>query len=221
VTTLHVLRVFADESGRHGNPLGVFMAGAEVPPRERQGVARDLGFSETVFVDDASSGALQIFTPAVELPFAGHPLVGAAWLLASLGSLPEALRPPAGEVPIRVEGDRAYVAGRPEWAPAFEWHELGSSDDVDSLSGPPAGEDVAAFYAHAGKGEVRARVFPVRYGIDEDEATGAAALLLAARLGRAVSVRQGRGSIIEVRPLEGGMVELGGRVVLDEVRETP
>ena len=45
-------------------------------------VATDLGFSETVFVDDPETGELRIFTPTTELPFAGHPLVGTAWLLS-------------------------------------------------------------------------------------------------------------------------------------------
>ena len=65
---------------------------------------------------------------------------------------------------------------------------------------------------------VRERVFCPRYGIDEDEATGAAAITLTARLGRELEIRQGAGSRILARPLDDGMVEIGGRVVLDEVR---
>jgi predicted PhzF superfamily epimerase YddE/YHI9 len=62
-------------------------------------------------------------------------------------------------------------------------------------------------------------VFAEEYGIPEDEATGSAAVVLAARLGREIDVRQGRGSRILARPLGDGMVEIAGRVVLDEVRE--
>jgi predicted PhzF superfamily epimerase YddE/YHI9 len=83
-TTLHVLRVFADGQARFGNPLGVFLDGAAVPVETRQQVAARLGFSETVFVDDVDTGAVDIRTPAAELPFAGHPLVGTAWLLAQV-----------------------------------------------------------------------------------------------------------------------------------------
>ena len=97
---LHVLRVFTDEDGRHGNPLGVFLQGGEVPQSERQPIATALGFSETVFVDDLAAGELRIFTPASEIPLAGHPLVGTAWLLFSLGYETRSLRPPAGEVAI-------------------------------------------------------------------------------------------------------------------------
>jgi len=79
---LHVLRVFVAPGGSGGNPLGVFLDGGAVPEGRRQAVAADLGFSETVFVDDPSAGRVRIFTPAAELPFAGHPLVGTSWLLA-------------------------------------------------------------------------------------------------------------------------------------------
>jgi predicted PhzF superfamily epimerase YddE/YHI9 len=66
---------------------------------------------------------------------------------------------------------------------------------------------------------VRARVFPVRYGIAEDEATGAAAVRLCAVLGRRIEIRQGRGSVIHARPEPDGKVAIGGRVAFDERRE--
>src|ERR1700688_857038 len=77
-----VLRVFADESGNHGNALGV-VDGELGRPDDRQRVAHELGFSETIFIDDHATGELRIFTPSGELPLAGHPLVGAAWFLAA------------------------------------------------------------------------------------------------------------------------------------------
>src|SRR3712207_3434636 len=119
MTELHVLKVFTGEGGKGGNPLGVFVQGSAVPAEERQAVAADLGFSETVFVDDAAGGRLRIFTPGTELPFAGHPLVGTAWLLAREGFEVPVLRPPAGEGPVRTEGDLPFLSGRPEWAPPF------------------------------------------------------------------------------------------------------
>jgi len=109
------------------------------------------------------------------------------------------------------------VAGRPEWAPPFRWFELGSPAEVEALEGAPEDHDLAGAYAWAGEGTVRARVFPVSLGIDEDEATGAAALLLGALLERDLEIRQGRGSVIAVYPRQDGLVEIGGRVCLDEV----
>jgi len=72
MATLHVLKVFVGEDGAGGNPLGVFLEGGAVPEEDRQSIAADLGFSETVFVDDAERSELRIFTPGTELPFAGH-----------------------------------------------------------------------------------------------------------------------------------------------------
>jgi predicted PhzF superfamily epimerase YddE/YHI9 len=221
LATLHVLRVFVGEGGAGGNPLGVFLAGRKVPEDRRQSVAADLGFSETVFVDDPERGELRIFTPTVELPFAGHPLVGTAWLLLREGFEVPLLRPPAGEVPVRSEEGTTYITGRPEWAPPFEHIQLGSPGEVDVLTGPPDGHDVAGVWAWDDEkaGRVRARVFPVRYGIQEDEATGAHAVRLAAQLGRKITIRQGKGSLILAEPRSDGTVEIGGRTELVEVRE--
>lgn len=56
-------------------------------------------------------------------------------------------------------------------------------------------------------------------GRPADEATGSAALALCGRLRRPIEVRQGRGSDLFTRPLDAGLVEVGGRVVLDETRD--
>jgi predicted PhzF superfamily epimerase YddE/YHI9 len=221
VAYLHILKVFVGENGVGGNLLGVFLEGREVPEEERQSVAADLGFSETVFVEEPARGELRIFTPGTELPFAGHPLVGTAWLLAQEGSGVSVLRPPAGEVPVRTEGDLTFISGRPEWAPPFEHIELGSPDEVDALEGPPDGHDLVGVWAWENEDNdyVRARVFLPRIGVVEDEATGSHAVLLAARLGRRITIRQGKGSLILAEPQSDGSVEIGGRTELVEVRE--
>jgi predicted PhzF superfamily epimerase YddE/YHI9 len=221
VPRLHVLRVFVGDGGAGGNPLGVFLDGAQVAEGERQGIAADLGFSETVFVEDPEQGRLRIFTPKEELPFAGHPLVGTAWLLTSEGLDVPTLRPPAGKVPVRVEGGVTFISGRPEWAPPYEHIELASPAEVEALAGPPNGQDLAGVWAWEDEraGYVRARVFPIRSGIDEDEATGAHAVRLAARLARTIIIRQGKGSLIFADPQPDGTVEIGGRTELVEVRE--
>jgi Phenazine biosynthesis-like protein len=215
VATLHVLRVFCDERGAHGNPLGVFLDAAEVPADRRQAVARELGFSETVFVDDRARGEIRIFTPGLELPFAGHPTVGAAWLLAREGEKVEALRPPAGEVAVRAAGALTYVVARADWSPPWELIELGAPAEVEALDGPPGGrEDEIYLWAWGDEeaGVVRSRCFSLADGVGE-------ALMLAAEIGRELTIHQGEGSLLHARPLGAGWAEVGGRVVLDEVRE--
>ena len=218
---LHVLRVFVSDEREFGNPLGVFLDGSEVPAGERQAVAADLGFSETVFVDDRSRGEIRIFTPAVELPFAGHPTVGTAWLLRESGAPPDVLRPPAGEIGVRFEERATFVDADPAWSPPFEQVELAEPAAVRALDGPPGGGDEVYAWAWIDEaaGTIRARSFAAGVGIAEDEATGSAALALSARLGREITVIQGKGSILVARPLPGGRAEVGGDVVLDEARE--
>ena len=214
---LHVLRVFCAADGGGGNPLGVFLDGPAIAPAERQAVAKELGFSETAFVDDPATGAMRIFTPGTELAFAGHPTVGTAWLLRETGTPVSVLRPPAGEVTVRYDGGRTAVSARPEWAPAFNHHELESPYAVDALDGPPGGDEIGAAWAWEDEaaGLIRSRVFAIAYGIFEDEATGAAAVRLCALLDRPITIRQGRASVIEARPLGDGRIEIAGRVVLD------
>jgi predicted PhzF superfamily epimerase YddE/YHI9 len=217
--TLHVVRVFCAEDGSGGNELGVFLDGSEIAEAERQRIAHELGFSETVFVDDRARGEIRILTPELELELAGHPLVGTAWLLAREGTPIATLRPPAGEVEVRYDGDLTAVAADPSWAPHFDHVELDSPREVDELTGPP--EDIGWVGVWAWlderRGIIRKRVFVPEAGIPEDEATGAAAMLQVAELGREIEIRQGRGSVIYARPLADGRVEIGGRVVLDRV----
>jgi predicted PhzF superfamily epimerase YddE/YHI9 len=218
---LHVLRVFVNEDGEWGNPLGVFLDGAAVPEEARQEVAAELGYSETVFVEDRESGRVRIFTPGLELPFAGHPAVGTAWLLARDGAPVDALQTPAGEVSVRREIGETHVTARPEWSPSLEYVQLGSPAEVRALDGPPGGSEAAYAWAWIDEdaATIRARCFIREAGIDEDEATGSAAIVLCAQLERPVTIHQGQGSVLLVAPRGGGRVEVGGGVRLDEVRE--
>ena len=221
MTELHVLRVFVGPDGRGGNPLGVFLDAAAIPPDRRQAVAIDLGFSETVFVDDPQEGSIRIFTPGRELPFAGHPTVGTGWLFRESGAPSTILRPPAGDVPFRHDAERTWVRARPEWVHPIAVEQLERAADVEAQRGQAMGDPgryVWAWIDEAG-GTLRSRYFATDVGILEDEATGAAAVVMGGLLRRPVTIRQGVGSEILVRPRDDGTVEIGGRVELVETRE--
>lgn len=108
-----VVDVFTDRP-LAGNALAVFPDGHEIPPELMQPIAREMNLSETTFVTrcDGESYDLRIFTPASELPFAGHPTLGTAWTLRHLGRL-ETERPvqrsPAGETPVSVALDTVWL----------------------------------------------------------------------------------------------------------------
>lgn len=107
----HVLRVFTrgDEGGNH---LGVVTDVTGLDDASMQSIAADLGFSETIYIDwrDGPVPSTRIFTPAAELPFAGHPLVGAAWTLSRLGpGTVDRVSCGVGEIPFRVDGDTAWI----------------------------------------------------------------------------------------------------------------
>lgn len=215
-----VVRVFTDESGRNGNELGIVTSSPATASRE-QDIANALGFSETVFVDEVDepgrAARIRIFTPAKELPFAGHPSVGTAWWLADRRTPVDVLREPAGEVEVAVDDDTAWITARAEWTPAFEWLELKSPEDVDALDAFAftSGQHYAYAWIDEAAGTLRARMFAPEMGIIEDEATGAAAIALTARLGRPLSILQGEGSQLATEPLGDGRIRVGGTTVYD------
>ncbi|WP_195210318.1 PhzF family phenazine biosynthesis protein [Actinomarinicola tropica] len=114
-----LLDVFTDRPFT-GNPLAVFVDPGDLSTAAMQALARELNLSESVFLrppaDAGGPWATRIFTPAGELPFAGHPTVGAAWALAAGGHLAAdptgtttvVLREGVGDVPVEVawDGDR-------------------------------------------------------------------------------------------------------------------
>jgi len=231
VTDYDVLRVFCGPRGEYGNELGVVREGSVLPERDgRQALAAKLGFGETVFVDDPERGVIDIYTPGARLPFAGRPCVGTAWLL----DVPE-LMTPAGVVGTRLDGEFTWIEARPEWAGPYTLRRYATAAEVDALSVPsrggpngtgvPRDEVRGSLYAWAWEdeaaGRVRARSFRRRGNgveeaeMEEDEATGAAALQLTARLGRALNIAQGVGSQLLTAPQPEGWVELGGRVLLE------
>ena len=122
---------------------------------------------------------------------------------------------------VRFEESATFISADPAWAPGFQPLQLSDPAAVRDLDGPPTGADETYAWAWIDEdaGTIRARSFAPGAGIAEDEATGSAALALCAQLGRAVTINQGQGSLLNARPLGDGRAEVGGQVVLDEVRD--
>jgi trans-2,3-dihydro-3-hydroxyanthranilate isomerase len=107
-----VADVFTD-TPLQGNQLAVFTDAREIPEERLQRLAREMNFSETVFVYPAEADGharIRIFTPKDELPFAGHPVLGSAFILGSPLQLPEIrLETGAGVVPVVLERDEDRI----------------------------------------------------------------------------------------------------------------
>jgi predicted PhzF superfamily epimerase YddE/YHI9 len=217
-----VVRVFTDENGQFGNLLGI-IDGPAAPPQARQRIAATVGYSETVFVDDYDEGRLRIFTPSLELPFAGHPTVGAAWWLLHRGYEVRQLVVPAGTLQVTRDGHVVRVRAQPQWAPEFGWHQVDSVEEVEAAdpSDYESGQHYVWAWRDESAGEVRSRMFAPAMGIREDEATGAAAIGLTGRQGRNLAIIQGKGSRITTTWEGKGWATVGGRVVEEPSRSIP
>jgi trans-2,3-dihydro-3-hydroxyanthranilate isomerase len=117
-----------------GNQLGVFVDGRPFSSEERQSLTRELNVAETVFLLPPKRGGdvwVRIFTPGTELPFAGHPILGTAFVVGqALGADAVTLETGAGLVPVKLERERdRIVFGRmqqpiPAWEPYEREREL-------------------------------------------------------------------------------------------------
>jgi trans-2,3-dihydro-3-hydroxyanthranilate isomerase len=132
-----------------GNPLAVFLDGRGLKTEEMQEIAKEMNLSETTFVFPSvlqnCAAKVRIFTPGAELPFAGHPTIGTAFVLAQQGMLPAGveeihLEEGIGPVAVRLEGHPA--------APHFIW-----MSHRDATFGPMFGNR-AEFAAVLGLGEM-------------------------------------------------------------------
>ena len=107
-----VVDVFTDQA-LAGNQLAVFTDAREIPEDLLQPLAREMNFSETVFVYPPTEDGdvrIRIFTPAAELPFAGHPVLGTAFVLGGpLQRVELRLETGAGVIPVRLEREGARI----------------------------------------------------------------------------------------------------------------
>ncbi|MGX9430862.1 MULTISPECIES: PhzF family phenazine biosynthesis protein [Bradyrhizobium] len=107
-----------------GNPLAVVLDAAGLSTAQMQAIATEFNYSETTFVlpprDSANDAQVRIFTVRSEIPFAGHPNVGTAFVLATLAAKPPArlrFEEKAGLVPVEILSEQGRVTGAELTAP--------------------------------------------------------------------------------------------------------
>lgn len=114
----HLLNVFASAESNSGNQLAVVLPSSELSSEKMQAIAKDFNFSETVFIYD--NHRLRIYTPKSELPFAGHPTIGAGWQTGQLAKkMNFSLQTSLGAVEIEATADSASLVypGQPNVRP--------------------------------------------------------------------------------------------------------
>lgn len=121
-----------------GNPLAVFTSGENFTEEELQKVAREMNLSETTFVypstTDAADFDVRIFTPTREIPFAGHPTLGTAYVLKKhcvVTANPLRLNFKAGIISVWTEGDKSFM----QHPPAQTLYELNRSEKIAEALG--------------------------------------------------------------------------------------
>jgi trans-2,3-dihydro-3-hydroxyanthranilate isomerase len=122
-----------------GNQLAVFTDGREVDDETMQTLAREMNLSETVFVLPPEAGGharIRIFTPVAELPFAGHPTLGSAFVLGQPLQLTEIrLETGAGIVPVLLEREGPRIAFGWMTQPVPHWRPYERADEVLRILG--------------------------------------------------------------------------------------
>ena len=150
----------------------------------------------------ATSPGSRSSRPAPELPFAGHPTVGTSWLLTEFGRKIWTIRVPAGDVETWRDGELTWIRARAEWVHKLDVRQYPTVEKVDALR--PGRLGIPGCTPGPGRtksaGRLRSRYFPTDLGIVEDEATGAAAVVMGDRLGRPLTIRQGVGSRADRAP---------------------
>ena len=122
-----------------GNQVAVFTDAREILEDRLQQLAREINFSETVFVYPAAGDAharIRIFTPTLELPFAGHPVLGTAFVLAGPLQLNEIwLETGAGVVPIELQRDGSRIVFGWMRQPSFTFEPYDRADELLAVLG--------------------------------------------------------------------------------------
>jgi trans-2,3-dihydro-3-hydroxyanthranilate isomerase len=154
-----------------GNQLAVFTDGRELDEETMQKLAKEMNYSESVFVLPPEQGGharIRIFTPVTELPFAGHPVLGTAFVLGAPLQLGEIkLETGSGVIPITLEREGARIIFGRMLQPIPSWEPFAQAEELQQLLGVRSSLPVEAYdlgphfvYLELGSEEDVARLEP-------------------------------------------------------------
>lgn len=221
MTDTYFLRVFTNAQGTYGDPASIVLdEGKHITDVERQAVARKLNTGETIFVNNLKTANISVMHPQGEIGFAGVGVLATVWLLTKLRGKPtEKMTSRDGDITIWQEDGLTWVRASLAIMPPWNYEQLESPEAVEQIKL----EDMTTIehtmfwtWLDEAKSLIRARTFATDWDIPEAEGNGSGALVLAAKLGRPIEIRHGKGSVMFAKPEQQGFGDIGGRVVEDE-----
>lgn len=206
--------VFVNSDNNFGNPVGIIIDEQEkLEPSQRQKIAKQLNYSETVFIDNINQGKVQIFNPLKPVKFAGHALLGTAWFLYQHTKNPPKNLICSDEKVSIYQNDFYWIRGPLSITPNWQHIQIKSYEEVENLTQKQI-QDYKHSLVWAWQDKknkiIRARTFAPDWGISEDEANGSGSMQLAHLLQSELTIMHGQGSVIHAKPYDGNYVDVGG-----------
>lgn len=213
----YTVSVFVDAMGNDGDPLTVVIGTEQnLDETKRMALAKEFGGAETAFIDSTEPARASFYNHATgRVAFAGQPMVGVASLLHELtGKTEQIILCDAGEVRSWREGQITWVAKDTTGLPGWKMQQFSSVGEVNTvkLAETTSWQHTAIWaWENEQLGTIRMRTFAQDWGIPEVASNGSGAMLLAAQLNRRLEIHQVHGLVLYTRPLEDGLIALGGR----------
>ena len=210
---MNILKVFIDGAGKFGNPVGIIVdTENKIDNKNRQQMAIDSGFSETVFINDIETKDISIFSPTRQIPFAGHALVGTSYFFNTVLNLPTTEIVSMDKIIKSWQKDNlTFVEADLSILPNWNFKEYKTPEEIEQITIQEASileHCLVWSWINEKEGIVRARTFASDWNILEDEANGSGAMKLASLVNRDLIIHHGKGSVIHSTPNSvGGLVK--------------
>lgn len=222
---VRLFRVFTDSKGDFGDLASVIIdEGRRIPDNKRQGVARELNTGETAFINDIATGSISIMHPQGEIYFAGTVALATSWLLTKLGGKSAGqMHGRGGAIATWQNDDLTWVRASLATMPPWNYKQLESPEAVERImlkETKTLEHTMMWAWLDETKGLIRARTFATDWDIPEAQGNGSGSMVLAAKLGRAIEIKHGKGSIIFAKPAPDGCADIGGRVIQASIGST-
>jgi predicted PhzF superfamily epimerase YddE/YHI9 len=194
---VNILRAFVDAQGRHGNPTGIVLdLTQKLTTDDRQKIATDLHFTDTVFINSLDPVNVSFFNPQQETKFAGDSLISTAYFIQHvLGKNTNLLVCRGGQIKTWESGELTWIEASLSGTPGWQHQQLATAQAIDNIT-----PEEASRYEHTmvwawideAKGLVRSRTFLPDWGTLEDQGNGSGSMQLATMLGRKIEIHQGQ-----------------------------